>query len=101
MEKKEYRRQYRFWLDVMQPGEDDLAKYIDDLKKTRHFAQTIRDGLRLIRDLRQGKVDVLLSLFPWIEDYFRPTTAVTVALPDPVQAYLERMERYFEQIGRA
>lgn len=84
-DKKVYRLQFRFWLDVLRPDEGDLADYVESLKESRRFTQSIRDSLSLIRDLNAGRVGVLLSLFPWIEDYFRerfspPATPPPLAL---------------------
>lgn len=55
-----------FWLDVNKPDEQELAEYVGDLKEQRSFVSTIRDGLRLVRDLRAGRTDVLRELFPWV-----------------------------------
>lgn len=100
LEKKEHRLQFRFWLDVIRPEEDQLAEYVNDLKEKRSFAQTIREALHLIRDLRQGRVEVLLRLFPWIEDHFaKPISApAPMLLPDPFREQLDRIERYFHQL---
>jgi len=75
-----YRAMHKFWLDFGKPEEREIDVYIrQELKKSHKkggghytFAASIRDGLRLIRDLRQGKVTVLLELFPWIADHFHP-----------------------------
>jgi hypothetical protein len=64
-----YRRQFRFWLDAAKSDEHDLIEYIYKLVETRLFASTIRDGLRLLRDLRARRTDVLQELFPWIEEH--------------------------------
>lgn len=66
-----FRMQFRFWLDVEREEEHAIAEYIERLKEARMFASTIRDAFRLIFDLRLGRVNVLLALFPWIEEYFR------------------------------
>lgn len=65
-EQKPYRLLQKFWLDVTRDDEYSLAEYIAEQKKKRKFAGTIRDALHLIRDLRAGKVDWLLFLFPWV-----------------------------------
>ena len=70
MAKNRFRLQFKFWLDVSKAEELHLAELIDELKQGRVFSQAIRDGLRLIANLWQGKVEVLLALFPWVEDYF-------------------------------
>lgn len=64
--KDTHRLQFRFWLDVVREDEYSLAEYVDELKNKRNFAKTIRDALHLIRDLREGRVDWLLYLFPFV-----------------------------------
>ena len=59
---------FTFWLDATKADEDELIDQIEILKQQRLFAKTIRDGIRLICDLRAGQVDVLFELFPWVED---------------------------------
>ena len=61
---------FRFWLDVFKPQESELVDTIESLKNNRSFTQTIRDGIRLICDLREGKLDVLFELFPWVRAEF-------------------------------
>lgn len=102
-EKQVYRVQFRFWLDVVRPEEDQLAEYVTHLKEKRSFAQTIRDALCLIRDLRQGRVEVLLRLFPWIEEHFAKSISqpTVMTLPDPLREHMERMEHYFNQLPAA
>lgn len=65
-DKKRFRLRFPFWLDLLKPDEAALAETIDTLKSQRAFASSIRDGLRLIVDLRAGRLDVLLELFPWV-----------------------------------
>ena len=57
-----------FWLDLNKDGEAALAEDIAELKGDRAFAPTLRDGLRLVGDLRQGRLDELHRLFPWVID---------------------------------
>lgn len=64
--KQSFRLRFTFWLDLNAPAENDLADYVEDLKAKRSFVKTIRDGLRLMRDLRAGKTDVLCELFPFV-----------------------------------
>jgi|GEM_PF-3496851 len=63
---KSFRLQQKFWLDLSKPEEAGLADICDSLKQNRTFSKTIRDGIRLIVSLRQGKTDVLEELFPAI-----------------------------------
>jgi len=73
MASKRFRLKFTFWLDVTKENEYDLAEQIEDLKQKRLFSQTIRDGIRLICDLRAGRTDSLLALFPWIAAEFAPS----------------------------
>lgn len=70
MAAKRFRLKFTFWLDVTKDDEYELAGQIDDLKRERLFSQTIRDGIRLLCDLRAGRTDVLFSLFPWLAAEF-------------------------------
>lgn len=67
-----HRIRYAFWLDIKKPDEEMLSDEIELLKNKRSFAGAIRDGLRLILSLREGRVDVLLELFPWIPEKVAP-----------------------------
>lgn len=64
--KSKLRVRFVFWLDMCRDDEFDLAQYADSLKEKRLYAKTIRDGLRLIRSLRDQQLDILFALFPWI-----------------------------------
>jgi len=64
------RFKFNFWLDCDKDNELLLADTIDDLKRQRAFTATIRDGIRLICDLRRGSLDVLFELFPWVRAEF-------------------------------
>lgn len=68
---KSFRLRFTFWLDLDKPEENELADYIDELKRQRKFVTTIKQGLRLIRDLRAGNTDVLLELFPLVVERLR------------------------------
>jgi hypothetical protein len=63
---KRFRLRFTFWLDIRKAAEEELADQIELLKNRRAFSGTVRDGIRLIIDLRAGNLDVLLELFPWI-----------------------------------
>ena len=88
MARKSFRMKFMFWLDVTKRGEDELIGQIEDLKRERLFAKTIRDGIRMICDLRAGQTDVLFELFPWVKDTLQS------APPAPVEKGLQ------EQITR-
>jgi hypothetical protein len=100
MPKQRFRLQYKFWLDVNNPQEQQLADQIEGLKQGRVFSQVVRDGIALIVDLWNGNIDVLLSLFPGIEEVFykrfmdqKPTADYTL------QEQLARLERLLLEQG--
>ena len=64
---KRYRVMHRFWLDITKDDEDALDEQIAELKQSRKWQTTARNALRLFFDLRAGRVDVLLELFPFVE----------------------------------
>jgi len=70
MVKNRFRLQYKFWLDANKADEHALAELIDQMKQERAFTRAVRDGLRLIADLWRGNLDVLLELFPDVEQAF-------------------------------
>lgn len=67
---------------MLKGEEAEIGETIEELKQERKFAPTIRDGIRLINDLRKGKLDVLFELFPWVRaefmDYMREIQPVVV-----------------------
>ena len=64
------RPRFSFWLNRDKEDDCSLIKLIAYLKAERLFTQTIRDGLRLINDLRAGNLNVLFELFPWVRAEF-------------------------------
>ena len=66
MAAKRFRLKFVFWLDLSKSDEADLAEDIEILKEQRLFSQTLRDGIRLICQLRAGRTDLLFELFPWL-----------------------------------
>ena len=90
--RKSYRMMFRFWLDIEKDDEYHLAEQIQILKVQRQFTSAIRDSLRLILDLRAGKTDVLLEMFPFVKD----------AIPQEsrgVEEQLTRLERLLLNSG--
>lgn len=59
-----FRLKFTFWLNINKSDEQELSEIIEDLKAQRGFASAIRDGLRIVWELRQGKTDTLYRLFP-------------------------------------
>ncbi len=85
-----FRLRFTFWLDLQKADEAALAEAIDGLKHNRTFAATIRDGIRLVGDLRAGRTELLFELFPWVKDSLQPVPSATT---DPrLQAQIARLE---------
>lgn len=58
---------FKFWLNLDKKSEEAIADQIEHLKSNRSFTETIRNGIRLIVNLSNGKTDVLLELYPWVQ----------------------------------
>ncbi|MEL6309251.1 MAG: hypothetical protein AAFQ52_14005, partial [Chloroflexota bacterium] len=78
---------FKFWLNLDNDHDEQIADTIELLKNERSFTQTIRDGIRLIWDLRQGNVAVLCELFPFVKDKLGTRT------DSNIKADIERLER--------
>ena len=74
-QKTSFRLRFTFWLDMLNTEEQALGDYVEELKSQRRFVQTVRDGLRLIKDLRAGNTKVLLELFPLVKAQLAPPPA--------------------------
>ena len=85
-----FRLRFTFWLDMHKPDEAALAEVIDTLKQNRSFASAIRDGIRLIADLRAGRTDALFELFPWVKDTLQP--APSAPIEQGLQQQIARLE---------
>lgn len=70
MTTERFRKRYKFWLNILKDDEFELAEELDTLKKRRLFTPTIRDGIRLILDLRKGNMEILFELFPHLQEKF-------------------------------
>ena len=100
MSSKRFRIQYKFWLDVNKADEYQLAEIIETLKQGRAFSQVIRDGIRLVVDLLNGNLTVLLALFPWVEDAFYQHFLEQQTDKDTaIQEQLARLERLLIEQG--
>ena len=94
MTAKRFRLRYAFWLNLMDSAENSLAERIETLKAERTFAKTIRDGIRLVCDLRAGKLDVLFELFPWVKaEFLTGVQPQKTAGEVELQRQLERLEK--------
>ena len=65
---KPYRVQMQFWLDRNREDHADIGDYLFRLKQQSKYASTIRDAVRLIMTLREGRADFLMQLFPNVQD---------------------------------
>lgn len=93
--KQSFRLRHTFWLDMMNHAEQELSEYIETLKAQRTFVKTVRDGLRLMRDLREGRVDVLFELFPLLKAEF---IAGVMPKPDNDPSGNEKVQRQLDEL---
>lgn len=99
------RLRFMFWLDLKKADEYELAEEIEHLKEQRSFAQTVRDGIRLVSSLRRGNLDVLEKLFPWVWEQIALQIENQQSKPPEnptaphLQAQLDRMEQILLQQG--
>lgn len=90
---KSFRLRFTFWLDMAKPDEQALADTIDTLKQERSFTRTIRQGIRLITELRAGRVDYLLELFPDIAARLQAKSTGHGGNGDDIASKLDRLEQ--------
>jgi len=84
---------HKFWLDLTKDDQDHLDEQINELKQARTFTQTVREGIRLICDLRQGNMTVLFELFPWIKaDLLADVQPQETVGEKAIREQLERIE---------
>ena len=95
-----FRLQVKFWLDLHKSEESSLADLIAELKQARTFSRVVRDGIRLVADLGQGDLDVLLTLFPWVEDaFYERFKEQQPASDSALQQQLARLEKLLIEQG--
>ena len=92
--KRRRRLMYNFWLDINKPEEEHIADTIEHLKSSRSFAKSVRDGIRLIWELKQGKTGYLFELFPWLRSEITVSQPALATSHQPhVNAQLKRIEQ--------
>jgi hypothetical protein len=100
MATKRYRMRFDFQLNVAKEDEHAIAEQIADLKSQGLYSKTVRDGIRLVSDLRDGNLDMLFELFPWVRAEFLAYVASTQPqLSDTeinIQKQLSRIEQLLE-----
>ncbi len=63
------RQRIEAWLCLDKPEEYELLHHIiPELKTQRAYSAAIRDGLRIIWELQQGRTDHLLRSFPFLQE---------------------------------
>jgi len=98
---KRYRVMHKFWLDLRKDYEDWLDETIHTLKQERTYSQTVRDGIRLIVDLRHKKLDALLELFPWVENWIESEVQRRIAERSiSIQSRIDRLEGQLDAMSR-
>jgi hypothetical protein len=61
-----FRIRKEIWLDANNPDDQMLLELIDVLKEKRLLTDTLRDGLWIVHDLRNGRLDELLKRYSWV-----------------------------------
>jgi hypothetical protein len=85
---------FDFQLNVAKDTEYAIAETIKWLKSQGLYSKTIRDGIRLICDLRAGNLDVLFELFPWVRaEFLEYMTSVKPQKSDTELVIAEHLER--------
>ena len=98
--KSRYRVMHKFWLDITKNTEEWLDEQITQLKQQRAYTEAVRDGLRLILDLRAGRLDVLFELFPWVRaEFLDYMQALQPASDHALQKRLDSLETLLLQQG--
>lgn len=94
-----YRLKYEFWLEPDKPDHVMVADRIEVLKNERLFAGVIRDGIMIMSELRQGRVDLLLHLFPWIREEIQKQAASQEVMSESIdlKRELEDLKRLIQE----
>lgn len=82
---------HHFWLNLRFEAENTLNNQVQELKKQRKFAETLRNGLRLILDLQAGSLSVLFELFPHLQERLEGQAPTPIPNPtlDEIKSMLE------------
>ena len=97
MNAKRRRIRFHFWLDINKEHEAEVADTIAQLKRERSFSAVLRDGILIVSELRRGKVDKLMELYPWIKDTIGKTETVSESVGGDrmlrLEAQIQQLER--------
>lgn len=66
--RRKYRMQHKFWLNLNSERELRVAEWLEQLKVERRYMPTLLESLELMADLRAGRMDMLITLFPHLFD---------------------------------
>jgi hypothetical protein len=89
----------KFWLDLKHTDQQWIAEVVEELRKRRQLARTIRDGISLVVTLRQGDFSVLDELFPFVRESAHAASAVQPS--EQFNAILRELNELKAQQGRA
>jgi len=94
-------RRPRVWfqLDMNRKQDVDTDLLIKDLRSRRRFMPTLRAGLRLVDDLYHGNIDVLLELFPFVEDAILARLQRRSSDLDDVLNMLHQLQDRLDDVG--
>ena len=92
-------KQYKFSLSIHDKHNRQVKKIVDGLlaKGNGALSQSIRDGLRLLNDLRRGNTRVLLELFPDIIEKLCPTETPPTDDINDLKRLIEQMRQEIRQ----
>lgn len=96
------RQRIEAWLRLDKPAECDLLNtIIPDLKAQRAYSAAIRDGLRIIWELRQGQTDHLLKVFPFLRQALQVPSPTVAPHADWPPAQVRSIENEAEHQRRS
>lgn len=91
------RKQITFLLDLAVGRDKETLEIISEMKSKRTFRGSVIIGIRIVYELRQGRVDTLLKEFPQVVEWLQ----VKVTPPDSgdIERRFERIERLIIEQG--
>lgn len=97
------RYKIQFWLNSQKPDELTVADTVAELKLQRSFSAVVRDGIMIVNELRQGKIDLLLKLYPWVADKINELAPPPPPPTPPIDMtpIYEEFRRFVAEQGRA
>src|SRR5258707_920428 len=85
---------YIFRLSKKDEYREELLHIISELRARGSFSRTMRDGIRLMWDLMNGRTDILVELFPHVRDSLCPPQ------DDKLREDIAELKRLIMQQGR-